>query len=54
MDNVEDDTLSDWDPMKTSFEQKNFNTYQQQKYNDNFVEKHVAVTRFIIYYHKHC
>ncbi|XP_057307302.1 uncharacterized protein LOC130645350 isoform X2 [Hydractinia symbiolongicarpus] len=45
MDDVEDDTLSDWDPMKTSFEQKNFNTYQQQKYNDNFVEKHVAVPR---------
>lgn len=35
-----DDELSGWDPMKESYEQKSFNSYQEPKYDANVTEKH--------------
>ena len=42
-DNESVKSLSEWDPMKASYEQKSFNTYKAQRYNDNFLEKHTPV-----------
>ena len=40
---ADDDSLANWDPMKISYEQKHFNSYKEQKYDDNPVEKHCPV-----------
>ncbi|XP_047128078.1 tudor domain-containing protein 15 isoform X1 [Hydra vulgaris] len=36
----DEDNFNNWDPMKISYEQKHFNSYKEQKYDDNPVERH--------------
>lgn len=38
-----EDELAGWDPMKDSYEQKCFNSYGPQNFDDNFLEKHKPI-----------
>lgn len=42
-DIMTDGEMTDWDPMKVSYEQKNFNSYQEQKFDANPLEMHVPM-----------
>ena len=39
----EEKVLSDWDPMKDSYEQKSFNSYQEPAYDADVTERHNPV-----------
>lgn len=39
--------LSGWDPMKTAYEQKMFNSYHESPYNANVTEKHSPVRGYV-------
>ena len=41
------ETFDGWDPMKSSYEQKAFNTYAEQPYNANITEQHTPVLGYV-------